>query len=127
MEEDMSFRNAKGEGKFGAIVGIVVLVLAIYMIVSAGPVYLADFQLQDRMETAALGPPTPQGNTAAHKKIMIAIEDLELQDYLGPMDVRVIMASGKRKIDCSYQREVTFLPGFKRTITFTHKVDQPVF
>ena len=123
----MSFGNARGEGKFGAIVGIVVLILAGYAIVNAGSVYLTDFRLQDKMEVAALGLPTPAGDAASHKKIMLAIEELELQEYLSPPDVKVRRVGGNRKIDCSYEREVKFLPGYSRMITFTHSVDQPVF
>ena len=123
----MSCGNAKGEGKFGLIVGIVVLILAIYAIVNAGSVYLTDFRLQDKIEVAALGLPTAAGDELAHKKIMLAITELDLQDYLSPPDVKDRRVGSNRKIDCSYEREVKFLPGYSRMITFTHSVDQPVF
>ena len=123
----MSFRNAKGEGKFGAIVGVVVLILAIYAIVNAGSVYLTDYRLQDKIEVAALGLPTAAGDKLSHKKIMLAITELELQEYLSDLDVKVRRVGSNRKIDCSYEREVKFLPGFSKMITFTHTVNQPVF
>jgi hypothetical protein len=46
-------RNERGEGKLKAIVYTVILVLAVYVAVKLVPVYVAEYQLKDKMDEQA--------------------------------------------------------------------------
>jgi hypothetical protein len=123
----MRLGTEKGEGKLGAIFGFVVLAAAIYAGVNAGPIYLANWRLEDTMHEAALAAPNAAGDAVARKRVMEAVDELGLSDYIGAADVHVQFAAGKRSISASYEREVRFLPGWKKTITFNPSVEQIVF
>ena len=117
----------RGEGKFGLIVGIVVLALGAFFLMNVVPVYFADWELGDRMETAALGVPNHSGDKVSQEKVWEAVQELELTPYIQKNGIRVSTASGKRNISLSYEREVTYLPGYKKLVTFEHDVSVPVF
>jgi hypothetical protein len=127
MEEPMHGAKERGEGKFGLIVGIVVLALGAFFLMNVVPVYFADWELGDRMETAALGVPNHSGDKVSQEKVWEAVQELELTPYLDKDGIRVALAGGKRRITLSYQREVTYLPGYKKMVTFEHDVSVPVF
>jgi hypothetical protein len=127
MEGPMRGVKEKGEGKFGLIVGLVVLGLGGYFLANAAPVYFADWELGDRIGAAALGPPTPGADQASREKVWAAVQELDLTDYIPKNGIAVSTYSGKRRIAVSYEREVTFLPGYKKVVQFEHHVDQPVF
>jgi hypothetical protein len=123
----MSKHGERGEGKLGLLVGLAVLAGVCYAFYSAGPVFWADWQLEDRMKSASLTPPNPAGDRQSMERLMDAVKDLELEDYLGPREFSVILAGGRRTISCAYEREVTFLPGVVRQMSFEHHIEQPVF
>jgi hypothetical protein len=127
MEEPMHGVEERGEGKFGLVVGIAVLVLGGFFLINAVPVYFADWELGDRMDAAAVGVPNVNGNVVAKEKVWEAAQELELTAYLDKNDIQVTLGGGKRRINLSYQREVTYLPGVKKMVTFKHDVSQPVF
>ncbi len=117
----------RGEGKFGLVVGIAVLVLGGFFVVKTMPVYFADWELGDRMEAAALGVPNVSGDRIAQEKVWKAVQELGLTPYIEKNGIRVITAGGRRRITLSYEREVTYLPGYKKRVTFEHDVSQTLF
>jgi hypothetical protein len=123
----MSKQGERGKGQFELIIGLAVLGAVCYAFYSAGPVYWADWQLEDRMKSASLTAPNPAGDKQSMERLMDAVEDLELEEYLGPQEFSVILAGGRRTISCAYEREVTYLPGVVRTVSFEHSIEQPVF
>ena len=123
----MSKHGERGEGKLGLLVGLAVLAAVGYVFWNAGPVYWADWQLQDRMKSACLTPPNPAGDRQSMERLMDAVEDLGLREYLGPREFSVVLAGGRRTISCAYEREVEYLPGVVRMVRFEYTVEQPVF
>jgi len=120
-------RAESGEGKFGLFVSLVLLAAAIYSGVKVIPVYSADWQFEDAMRASALGVPNETGNSACRKMLQRAIDDNGLAGYLSASDCTVTLAGNSRRVACSYQREVTYLPGVVRMVVFEHKVEQVVF
>lgn len=123
----MNAVREKGEGRFGLVVGILVLLLGGFMIFNAAPVYFAHWALLDEMDNAALGPPNRAYDEVAHNKVWAAVEELSLDEYVAWDDIVIRTGAGKRRISVSYQREVQFLPGFKRMMDFDSEISQPVF
>ncbi len=123
----MSKQGERGEGKLGLIMGLAVLAAVGYVFLNAGPVYWANWQLQDRMKAAALTPPNPSGNKQSMERLMDAVTDLELEEFVGPREFTVSLAGGRRTISCRYERLVKYFPGVERIEVFEYKVEQPVF
>jgi hypothetical protein len=121
-------RSQRGEGKIGMVISLVLLVAAGYAAFNALPVYWADWQLQDKMKAAALGPPNDRADKSSRKRLNEAIVEIGLAEYVGPEagnDCQIRRIGSDRQITCYYEREVQWLPGFKRLTVFDHHISQP--
>ena len=120
--------DQRGEGKFGMVVGLALIAAVVYAGFNALPVYWADWQLEDKMKAAALGPPNDRADKSSRKRLNDAIDDIGLAEYVGPQagnDCEIRRLGHERQITCYYERDVKWLPGFVRHTVFEHHVSQP--
>ena len=77
-------RSQRGEGKVGLVVGLLFVAAAVYAGFNALPVYWADWQLQDKMQAAALGPPNERADRNSKKRLNDSISEIGLARWVGP-------------------------------------------
>jgi hypothetical protein len=122
----MERNNERGGSRISALFWLAVLVAIIYALWNAGPVYLADFQFSDALQEIARTPKGRNVEALVADRLDKAIKEQELQEYLSVEDCQVTTTDTSRTIVCSYEREVKFLPGYKRVVKFNKKVVGPL-
>lgn len=122
----MERTNERGGSRLSTIFWLAVLAAVLYATWNAGPIYFANFQFNDRLQEVARTLKSNKGEVAVTENLARAIKEYELQDYLSTGDCLVTTGETSRTIVCTYEREVKFLPGYKRVIQFNNKVVQPL-
>jgi hypothetical protein len=122
----MERRGERGEGRFGSIIGLLILAAVVYCAWNAGPAYVANWELKDKMqETARL----PRG-TYSDDKILDVLEkylrEEQLTPYVSRSSFRINTRDTGRGISVVYERKVKFLPGIERSVRFEPSVDQTI-
>jgi hypothetical protein len=101
-------------------------VAVVYAGIHAGPAYVADFQLQDKLGEIARMARSVQGDGPVQERVREAIRDEGLDDYLRPGDCKIQTTETSRTIACEYEREVKYLPGVARIVRFSPKATSPI-
>lgn len=122
----MERRGERGEGRFGSIIGLLIVVAVGYCAWNAGPAYVANWELKDKMtETARL----PRG-TYSDDKILDVLDkylrEEQLSTYIGRSSFRISTRDSGRTISVSYERKIKFLPGVERSVRFEPSVEQTI-
>ncbi len=121
----MQPRNERGEGRLSTTIWLVVIAASLYAAWNVLPIYMANYQLKDKMTEIAR---TPRGQVNDEKVldlVMKEVRELDLYNYIGKANFRVTTMDTSRKISCEYEREGQVLPGWKHTFRFSLFVDQP--
>ncbi len=116
-----------GGSKLSTLFWVAVLAAVLYVGWSAGPAYVTNFRFKDALEEIARTGPGPNSDSLVRDRLTRSIKELELQDYITAGQCTTSMVEMTRTIDCSYVREVKFLPGFRRTVTFNNMVRQTIY
>jgi len=126
-EESMNVRsNEHGKGTISSLFWMLVLAGVIFACYNGMPPYIAHYNLQDKMvEVCRLGRAGNPDNKILDI-LMKKVREEELQAYIHPQDFSIVTQESSRRITCTYDREIKFLPGMVRTIHFTANADQPV-
>jgi hypothetical protein len=114
----------RGESKLGGIISLAVFLAFCYAVFNVAPVYMADYQLGDKiMEVCRLRA------LDDHVKdlLMREVRERDLHEFLNKESFKIETRENKRRIRVQYQRTVKILPGWTRTFSFSHDVDQPFF
>lgn len=123
----MNRSRERGEGRFGSIVGLLVLAWVVFLVWNVGPPYLANYALKDKMNEIAR---TPRGGTPDEKildRLYMYVREEGLDPYIGRHMFRVTTLETSRRISLTYEREVKYFPGTApKTVTFQIDVDQPL-
>jgi hypothetical protein len=122
----MERSNERGGSRISTLFWLAVLAAVLYAAWNAGPVYFANFQFNDRLQEVARTPKSNKGEAVVVENLTRAIKEYELQDYLSTSDCLVTTGETSRTITCAYEREVKFLPGYKRVIQFNNKAVGPL-
>ena len=121
----------RGEGKLGAIIGWIVFLAVAYAAWHVAPAYIANYGFKDKMqEVARRNPGTPNGtDEAIIDMLMKDARERDLDPFVNRGSIKIQTTpgiGGRRRIYCTYQRELEILPGYKKMITFENDVDQPL-
>jgi hypothetical protein len=66
------------------------------------------------------------GDEGVVKLLMDEVIKRRLQEWIGPESFTVNTTDFNRTIELYYEREVEILPGWKKTLKFAYKADQPL-
>ncbi len=120
-------RNSEiGEGKFGTIVGLLVMAaigLALWNVI---PVYFANYSFSDKMTELARVMRHNNPDEEIMRKLMQEARDLRIEEYVTPQNCKIDTGQYNRKITCEYERLVEVIPGYKHRFHFKNDVNQPV-
>jgi hypothetical protein len=124
MANGKRIETQRGEGKLGGIISLGVFLAFCYAIFNVAPVYMADYQLGDKMlEVCRLRAPDDR----IRELLMAEVRERGLHEYVGKEDFKVATRDSARRIRLDYQRSAKVLPGWTRVFKFSHDVDQPFF
>lgn len=118
--------NEIGEGKFGTIMGLLVLAACLLAGWNVIPVYYANYSLQDKMTELCRLQKYNNPDEEIMRKLQRAAQELKLEDYINTQTCKVATREHSRKITCEYSRTVQVVPGYKHTFNFKNEADQPL-
>jgi hypothetical protein len=118
--------SERGEGKFGTIVGLLIMAAMAFAGWNVIPVYYADYSFSDKMIELARLQRYNNPDEEIMRKLMKEARELKIEAYVTPQSCQINTADHNRKIACKYDRTVEVLPGYKRKFTFEHLADQPL-
>ncbi len=121
----MEARNERGEGRLSSILWLLALAAAGYVAVNVGPVYYANYSLNDKMIEQARLPKWTKDDKIM-EQLMREVRDEGLGAYLTPHQITISTYEGGRRITCAYERTVNILPGWRHTFRFLNNVEQTV-
>jgi hypothetical protein len=118
----------KGEARLSSLVALVVLLafgLAAWNLV---PVYYAHYDFVDKVNEICRSPSykARHGDESIKEMLMKEVLERRLGQWIGPESFVITSSTSSRQIELYYEREVEILPGFKRTLKFSYKADQPL-
>jgi hypothetical protein len=117
--------NESGEGKFGTIVGFLVLGAVLMAGWNVIPVYYANYTFTDKLiEFARLDRNNKDEDIM--KKMQVEARDLKIDQYINTDTCRIVTQERSRRISCKYARTVTVVPGYKHTFRFENEAEQPL-
>lgn len=119
----MTRLGARGEGKLGCILWLLVAGAAIMVAVKAVPVKLTDAEFADFIEEQAQFSARSTGEDL-RKRILARAKELEIP--LEPKNLKIEKTDARVKIHCSYTVTLDF-PFYSYDWTFEHELDRPVF
>lgn len=112
-----SQRSQRGEGKLKAIIYTVILVTAVFLAVKLVPLYVAEYQLQDKMnEQAKFAIVNHYTEDQIRDILMKVIQDLDIPAKRD--DIKLTSTNHGVSVSVSYTVPVDFLV-YKTNITFT--------
>jgi hypothetical protein len=120
--------SEKGEGKLGGLVFLVVLVVGALAAWNVGPAYFDHYDFVDKVNEICRTPKyrVRGGDDGVLKMLMDEVTKRRLQTWIGPESFTINTTDYNRTIDLYYEREVEVLPGWKKTLHFSYKADQPL-
>jgi hypothetical protein len=118
--------NEYGGSRAGTLFWLIVLAAIAYAAVKAGPAYYGDFMFQDKLQEIARTPPTRDIDGVLRDRLLRAIREHGLDDYMSVASCKITSSQTSRTIACVYEREVTYLPGFRRMVRFEPKATSPI-
>ncbi|MHB8799059.1 MAG: hypothetical protein ACYDBY_11425 [Thermoanaerobaculia bacterium] len=118
-----SLKRIRGEGAFGAIVGIAIVVLVGIALFKIVPLHYAGNRVKDAM--------SEQANFAGVKPLdkiqyEVFIVGQEAGTPLTIQDIKIRRHGGDVIVEAKYVQKVSVL-GYQYTYAFDHKVQKPVF
>ncbi len=121
----MALHNEQGSGRLANLFWLVVLAAAVYAGFNVIPVYIARGSLQDKMVELARSDRSVNDDEIMNR-LMKAVEEQNLQGYIGRNSCRLITRDTSRQITCDYEQKAKVLPGYTRVFRFNLKADQPL-
>jgi hypothetical protein len=125
LEGAMRLGNERGEGKAANFISLLLLLAVIYAAFKATPVYYSNYNFKDKMVEVARTP-TNVKDEQILEMLMKQVKEEELYEFIGPKNFKISTTQNNRRIWCDYDREVEFLPGYKKNVHFALEVDQPL-
>ena len=123
----MTQRSETGRGRLSSLFWLAVFVALGYAAWHVGPVYYANYMLNDKLEEIARTPRGGHVDEIIAKGIRDALQETKLQEYLRPTDFKIATGEYSRTITVEYEREAKVLPGWPHTFRFTNKVEGKFF
>ncbi len=121
--------SERGEGRTAGFLLLVALIVAGIAAWNVGPAYIDHYDFVDKVNEICRMPKyrfRVGGDDAVVKMLMDEVVKRKLQQWIGPESFQVNTTDFNRTIDLYYEREVEILPGWKKTLHFSYKADQPL-
>jgi len=120
--------SEKGEGKLGGLIFLVVVLVGALAAWNVAPVYFDHYDFVDKVNEICRTPRyrARAGDQAIMTLLMDEVTKRKLQQWIGPESFTINTTDYNRTIDVYYEREVEILPGWKKTLRFSYKADQPL-
>ena len=121
--------SEKGEGRMGGFLLLIALLIGGVAAWHVAPAYFDHYDFVDKVNEICRMPKYQfrgGGDEAVVKLLMQEATKRKLQQWIGPESFQVNTTDFNRTIDLYYEREVEILPGWKKTLHFTYKADQPL-
>ena len=122
----MRRRSEKGEGKFGTIVGLLVMAAVLFAGWNVIPVYYANYSLSDKMTELARVAKYQNPDEEIMRKLQREARDLKIEEFINTNTCKIATRDHSRKITCEYSRTVQVVPGYKHTFHFKNESEQPL-
>jgi len=120
--------SEKGEGRMGGFILLIALLIGALAAWNVAPAYIDHYDFVDKVNEICRMPRyrVRGGDDGVVKLLMEEATKRKLQQWIGPESFTVNTTDSYRTIDVYYEREVEILPGWKKTLHFTYKADQPL-
>jgi len=124
----MGRKSERGDGKLGGLILLVVVLAVGLSAWNIVPVYFDHYDFVDKVNEICRTPPykARKGDDSIKEMLMAEVSKRQLGKWIGPESFLVTSSSSSRQIELYYEREVEILPGFKKTLKFSFKSDQPL-
>lgn len=119
-------KSQRGEGRLSSIIWLVVLAALAWATWNVAPAYIANFSLSDKMNEIARTPRGPKSDEKVLELLTKYVRTERLDAYIDPKMFQISTVETNRQITLEYDREVQILPGFKKVLHFSNKVEQPL-
>jgi hypothetical protein len=124
----MARKGERGEGKLGGLILLVGLLAAGLAAWNIVPVYFDHYDFLDKVNEICRTPPykARKGDETIKEMLMSEVSKRRLSPWIGPESFLITSSPSSRQIELYYERETEVLPGFKHTVKFSFKADQPL-
>ena len=121
----MLTRSERGEGRVQSIIWLGVFALAIYAGFNVIPVYIANYNLADKVNQICRTPKSVRDEQILDM-LWKEVQENRLDGYIQRSCFKVTTLDTSRRITCDYERAGKVLPGWNRTFHFKLSADQPL-
>lgn len=119
--------SERGEGNFGALMALVVVVAVGLAAWNVIPVYYDHYDFTDAVEEICR---TPRYQARTDKvlvdMLMKEVDNRQLSEWIGPESFEISTSGRNREIDVYYEREINVLPGWTINKEFEYTAAQPL-
>jgi hypothetical protein len=115
-----------GQGKFGTIVGLLLMAAVVLAIWNVGPAYYANYSFADKMIEIARTPRYRGNDDKIMDLLMKEASEHRIHAYVTRGACKIETQDAYRRIRCEYDREIEILPGWKHVFHFRNVADQPL-
>ncbi len=118
------FRNERGEGRFGTMVGLLVLAITIYLGFKVVPVMIRSYEFRDYLEEQARFAALRSDDDEVRDRVLRKARELELP--VNGRDIRVNRGSNRFDINVKYTVPIK-TPVYTYDWVFDEKQTAPLF
>jgi hypothetical protein len=123
----MRRNGERGAAQVSSIIALLALIGVAWAAWNVGPLYFAHYDFADKVNEIAR---TPKYKAPTDEKVidmvMKEVRERRLDEFIVRSDVSVRMTDTSRRINISYERTATPLPGWERVFEFEVNADQPL-
>jgi hypothetical protein len=124
--KDMALRNQRGEGRLSGIIWLVIFAAVCYGLWNVVPIYLANYNLKDKMNQIARSPRGTTNDDMLRDMLWKEVREERLDTWIQRGCFQISTVETSRRISCAYDRTQQVLPGINWTFHFSNDVDQPL-
>jgi len=123
--------SERGEGRMSAFIFFALLIAAGLAAWNLIPVYYAHYDFTDKVEEICRTPryQLRRGKTeerALMDLLMKEVHNRRLTEWVKPSSFKISQTDHDRRIQLTYERPVTVLPGWTKVLKFDYLADQPL-
>jgi hypothetical protein len=122
----MQTRSEKGEGNLSTFIWLVVVAAVVYAAWNMIPIYIANYNLADKVNQLARTPRGAVKDEDIVTQIMKEVQENRLDGFIQRSCFHVQTLETARRITCEYERTEKILPGINHTFHFKLAADQPL-
>ena len=122
----MQSRKEAGEGNLSTFIWLVVLAAIVYAAWNVAPVYIANYNMADKVNQIARSPRGQVKDEQIAELLMKEVRENALDPFIQKGCFHIQTLDTARRITCDYERTEKILPGITHTFHFSLAADQPL-